>query len=473
MTSITIPDSVTTIKMNAFHGCTGLTSLTIPGGVTEIGAYAFYGCTGLTRVTIGNGVTSIPMEAFNGCISLTEVTIPASVTSIRSDAFRNTNLTDVYYGGSEAQWKAVSKGSWGTGILPSSIHYNSAGPCDVHSYSVSITPATCIADGVESHTCTVCGKTIQKVISKTDDHTPGDAVGNGRGSHSTKCGVCGKAISTDACTYDAGEVTRQPTVTSEGEMTYTCTVCGDTKVEAIPRLEEESCKEHTFDKGIVTKQPTVDAEGEMTYTCTVCGETKTEAIPRLENEPCKEHAFDKGVVTKQPTIDAEGEMTYTCTVCGEAKTEIISRLDDPRKKFTDMETGAFYLNGVAWAVDSGITTGKTATTFAPKENCTHGQILTFLWRAAGEPESNVEPPFEMKGNEYYYKAAKWACEKGMIGADFDHNTPCTRADAVNYIWQAAGKGAASYDGRFTDIPANSPYAPAVDWAVERDRKRVV
>ena len=72
----------------------------------------------------------------------------------------------------------------------------------------------------------------------------------------------------------------------------------------------------------------------------------------------------------------------------------------------------------------------------------------------------------MKGNEYYYKAAKWACEKGMIGADFDHNTPCTRADAVNYIWQAAGKGAASYDGRFTDIPANSPYATAVAWAVE-------
>ena len=139
---------------------------------------------------------------------------------------------------------------------------------------------------------------------------------------------------------------------------------------------------------------------------------------------------------------------------------------DPTEIFTDMEPNAYYLDPVAWAVDSGITNGKTATTFAPKENCTHGQILTFLWRAAGEPESNVEPPFEMKGNEYYYKAAKWACEKGMIGADFDHNTPCTRADAVNYIWQAAGKGAASYDGRFTDIPANSPYATAVAWAVE-------
>lgn len=420
VTSITIPDSVTTIKMNAFHGCTGLTSLTIPGSVTEIGAYAFYGCTGLTSVTIGNGVTTIPMQAFYDCSSLTEVTIPASVTSIRSDAFRNTDLTDVYYGGSEAQWKAVSKGSWGTGILPSGIHYNSAGPCDVHSYSIETTPATCIAEGVETHTCTICGKTIQEVIAKTDDHTSGNAVGNGRGTHSTKCTVCGKAISTDDCTYDEGKVTRQPTATSEGEMTYTCTICGDTKVEAVPRLEDERCEEHTF---------------------------------------------DKGVVTKQPTVDAEGEMTYTCTVCGEAKTEIISRLDDPRKKFTDMEAGAFYLNGVAWAVNSGVTTGKTATTFAPNENCTHGQILTFLWRAAGEPESSATTPFAMNGGEYYYGAAKWAYEKGMIGADFEHGTSCTRADAVNYIWQAAGKGAASYDGRFTDIPVNSPYATAVAWAV--------
>ena len=54
----------------------------------------------------------------------------------------------------------------------------------------------------------------------------------------------------------------------------------------------------------------------------------------------------------------------------------------------------------------------------------------------------------------------------MIGADFNHKTPCTRADAVNYIWQAFGKQSASYDGRFTDVAKNSPYATAVAWAVD-------
>ena len=490
VTSVTIPDSVTSIAYGAFHSCTGLTSITIPSSVTKIDAYAFYGCTGLTSVTItgggddvlwinphafegctsltsvtiGSGVTTIHMYTFYGCTSLAEVTIPVSVTSIREDAFTKTNLTDVYYGGSETQWKAVSKGLY-TGIISDKVRYNSAGPCAIHSYSVTTTPATCVAEGVETHTCTVCGKVVKETLAKTD-HTPGDAVGNGRGAHSTKCAVCGKVISTDDCTYDEGKVTRQPTVTSKGEMTYTCTVCGETKTEAIPKLEDTSCEEHAFDKGVVTRQPTTATEGEMTYTCTVCGETKTEAIPRLEDEPCKEHIYDEGRVTRQPTITAEGEMTYTCTVCGETKIEAVPRLDDPRKKFADMEPNAFYLEPVAWAVDKKVTTGKTTTTFAPKENCTHGQILTFLWRAAGEPASSVTLPFETTGKEYYLGAAKWAYEKGMIGADFKHGTPCTRADAVNYIWQAAGKGAASYDGRFTDVPASFPYATAVAWAVE-------
>ena len=138
---------------------------------------------------------------------------------------------------------------------------------------------------------------------------------------------------------------------------------------------------------------------------------------------------------------------------------------DPTKVFTDLSPTGFYLDAVAWAVDKNITTGTTATTFSPKDNCTHGQILTFLWRAAGSPESNVTTPFAMNGNEYYYGAAKWAYEKGMIDKNFNHKTPCTRADAVNYIWQAFGKPSASYDGRFTDVSASSPYATAVAWAL--------
>ena len=96
-TSVTIPDSVTSIEERAFYGCTSLTSITIPDSVTEIGVYAFSYCTSLTSVTIGNGVTSIGERAFYECTSLTSITIPDSVTSIEDYAFFHCDsLTDTY-----------------------------------------------------------------------------------------------------------------------------------------------------------------------------------------------------------------------------------------------------------------------------------------------------------------------------------------------------------------------------------------
>ena len=101
LTSVTIPNLVTSIGVSAFSGCTGLTSVTIGNSVTEIGNNAFYGCPGLTSVTIGNSVTSIGKSAFNGCTGLTSVTIPNSVTSIGNYAFHGcSGLTSVTIGNS-------------------------------------------------------------------------------------------------------------------------------------------------------------------------------------------------------------------------------------------------------------------------------------------------------------------------------------------------------------------------------------
>ena len=96
MTSVTIPNSVTSIGGSAFYGCNGLTSVTIPNSVTSIGDKAFNGCSGLTSVTIGNSVTSIGDYAFSDCYGLTSVTIPNSVTSIGDMAFYDcSGLTSV------------------------------------------------------------------------------------------------------------------------------------------------------------------------------------------------------------------------------------------------------------------------------------------------------------------------------------------------------------------------------------------
>ncbi len=128
LTSITIPDSVIYIESNAFYNCSSLTSITIPDNVTEIKDYVFYRCSSLTSITIPDGVTSIGSAAFNSCTSLTSITIPDSVTSIELGAFLNCDaLTDVYYTGSQSQWKAIEIGSIGNACLTNAtIHYNTS-----------------------------------------------------------------------------------------------------------------------------------------------------------------------------------------------------------------------------------------------------------------------------------------------------------------------------------------------------------
>ena len=114
LTSVIIPDGVTSIGDFAFWGCRGLTSITIPDSVTSIGSGAFSRCFGLTSVTIPDSVTSIGNFAFEDCDGLTSVTIPNSVTSIEDYAFRGcTGLTSITFQGTKEQWNAINKwGNW-------------------------------------------------------------------------------------------------------------------------------------------------------------------------------------------------------------------------------------------------------------------------------------------------------------------------------------------------------------------------
>lgn len=120
--------------------------------------------------------------------------------------------------------------------------------------------------------------------------------------------------------WDAGVVTKEPTYTSTGTKKYTCTNCGETKIETIAKLV---CTSHVWDSGKVVTAPTYKTEGIKKYTCKNCGTTKTETIAKLV---CTNHAWDAGVVTKQPTYKTEGTRKYTCTNCGETKTETIAKL---------------------------------------------------------------------------------------------------------------------------------------------------
>jgi len=125
LTSVTIPDSVTWICNSSFSGCSSLTSVMIPDSVTSIDGRAFYECRSLTSVTIPESVISIGELTFSGCSRLTSVTIPDSVAWIHYSAFSDcSSLRDVYYGGSEEQWKRIDIRDGNEALNNAVIHYN-------------------------------------------------------------------------------------------------------------------------------------------------------------------------------------------------------------------------------------------------------------------------------------------------------------------------------------------------------------
>lgn len=136
--------------------------------------------------------------------------------------------------------------------------------------------------------------------------------------------------------------------------------------------------------------------------------------------------------------------------------------------FRDVSAGDYFYNAVSWGVEKGIVMGSGKNSFSPGNDCTKGQIITFLWRANGSPKQTGANPFgDVAKNSYYYDAAIWARGKGLIsGKTFDANQPCTRAMTVTYLWKLAGSPVVKGD-TFSDVPASADYAGAVLWAIDQ------
>ena len=145
-----------------------------------------------------------------------------------------------------------------------------------------------------------------------------------------------------------------------------------------------------------------------------------------------------------------------------------SQISTTTSKFDDVTADAYYAAPIAWAVEKGITSGTSDTTFSPDATCTTAQILTFLYRAYGSPSVNISNPFtNVNSDAYYYDAILWAYSKGILnGGNFNANEPCTRASTVLYLWQAAGSPAVTYQSNLLDVHPDAKHAQAVAWALE-------
>ena len=142
--------------------------------------------------------------------------------------------------------------------------------------------------------------------------------------------------------------------------------------------------------------------------------------------------------------------------------------------FTDVADKAYYRDAVAWAVENGITKGTTATTFSPNATCTRAQAVTFLWRAAGspEPKTSTMPFTDVNAGSYYYDAVLWAVEngitKGTSDTTFSPDATCSRAQIVAFLWRSEKSPAAGTANPFADVKSTAYYADAVLWAVKED-----
>ena len=183
--------------------------------------------------------------------------------------------------------------------------------------------------------------------------------------------------------------------------------------------------------------------GYEVYTCSGCGASYTVDLP-IDPEA---HAWDGTV----------------CTLCGDTRLT----------PFDDVAEGSFYEEAVAWAVAMGVTNGVSATSFDAAAICNRASVVTFLWRAAGSPDpKSMDNPFtDVQKGSFYEKAVLWAVEEGITNGIsdtcFDPAGSCNRASVVTFLWRAAGEPAPDAgDLPFADVPANAWFAEPVLWAVQ-------
>lgn len=197
-----------------------------------------------------------------------------------------------------------------------------------------------------------------------------------------------------------------------------------------------------------------DTSTVVTYTFPVLEEEKTEE-PEKPTQSENPQTTEKPAETDTPTQTEKPQET-------------------PKSSFVDVEKGQYYYDAVMWAANEDITGGTSANTFSPDVNCSRGQVVTFLHRMIGSPEpAAITLPFvDVKTSDHFYKPVKWAYGSKITGGTsdttFSPDVTCTRGQVVTFLWRTAGQPEAkSNKCNFTDVKSDSYYYKAVLWAVEQ------
>ena len=456
-----IPDSVTSIGVQAFWGCTSLTSVTIPNGVTSIGALAFSNCKSLTSVTIPDSVTSIGERAFLGCTSLTSVTIPDSVTSIGGSAFKDcTSLTSVTIPDSVT---SIGVGAFasctsltGIWVAEGSSHYASDAfgvlfnkdkttlvQCPgAISGSYAIPDSVTIIgeyafDGCTSLTSVTIPNSVTSIgeyafaycTSLTSVTIPDSVTSIGGWAFYNCTSLTSVTIpnSVTSIYWGAfGDCTSLTDVYFTGtESAWNSIAIGGANDALKNANIHYNYVSHTHSYKDVVTAPTCTEKGYTTHTCS-CGDSYVDTYVDALG-----HAWDNGKVTKEPTETETGVKAFTCTRCGETKTESIPVVSvDVTEMFTDVTKNWAY-PGIQYCVTHKLMGSTGGDKFAPTMTTTRAQIVQILYNLEGEPEVSGTTPFTDLTQDWYQDAVLWAYQTGVVagtgdGTTFDPDLPVTR-----------------------------------------------
>ena len=198
-------------------------------------------------------------------------------------------------------------------------------------------------------------------------------------------------------------------------------------------------------------------------------------VPTQPTEPVETEPEETKPQVTEPKETEPKETEPEVTEPGETKpaTPPVEEDKPMENPFVDMAEDAYYFEPVLWAVNEGITNGMTETTFAPDGTCTRAQIVTFLWRANGSPKVGSTNPFtDVPADAWYTDAVLWAVEQGITtgtsATTFSPDAGCTRGQVATFLWRAEGEPASGAENIFTDITPDAYYYDAVLWAVANE-----
>ena len=404
---------VTKLDCN-FQYARDLQSISFPDSITEIPSWALDGCENLTSVRLPAGLTEIGDGLFCSCNKLSDLTIPDSVTSIGEYAFSSCSALTLT-------------------SLPSRL-------------------------------TSLGGSAFQTCTSLTNITLPDSLTDLGSdiflSCENLKSVTFGKST-TEVSSYMFRLCERLSSVTLNEGITR-ISDCGFSGCSSLTEIVLPS---------------TVKTIGGAAFD--ECSSLKTITIPvgltEIEGNAFRgcsglTDVYYGGTMQDWIKLDVddgnEALLKANIHYLGSDAPATPAKPDTPAQPFTDVPAGAYYADAVKWAVENGVTTGTTATTFSPDATVTRGQAVTFLWRAMGKPspESAFCPFADVKTSDYFYQPVLWAVEQGITnGTDATHFSPgstLTRAHIVTFLWRTAGNPA--------DTGASQWYADAVKWGETND-----